>query len=590
LRRKFIKALIFFSLFVSGVAGVPMFPVQKALAVPIKGSQFLISAHCPYATAAAVKIGDAGGSVTDMAVTALIVMSVTNPSFASLGGGGFAVVKDASAKDASAKDRSTPASANGASETSTTETSAVETLDFRETAPQSTNPDFFKSRGPKASTIGGAAVAVPGIVAGIEALHKRYGKIHWSRLFDDAIQLAEKGYRVTGEWADRTNQAHANFNAAGKKYFSSNNGTPLKSGNTLKPGGTLQPGDTLKQPQLAKLLRELRNRRGQAFYTGEAARDIVRSVTAEGGVLTLKDLKDYTPKWREPVVDEFRGLKVYSMPLPSSGGLILRNALRLTTPFGVEAAAARSADEYHRLIEVIKTAFSVRHLLGDPDFSDVPLSKFLSRDWIEKALARFDAKKATQPESPETSHISVMNSDGDAIALTMTLNGSYGSGIATEKFGIFMNNEMDDFTTIDQQQNAFGLIQGRANNVQGGKRPLSSMTPTLVEDPKKGVILALGAPGGPRIISSVYQALFRVLVREDSIDQAIQTARVHHQFQPDKVYADLDRLSPEVIANLKDRGHNLEQGWQGRVFAVQRKGDVLEGAFDSRGEGSVAGH
>lgn len=528
-------------------------------AVPFKASKIMISAHCPYATQAGIKIAEAGGNVVDVALTTLIVMSVTNPSFGSLGGGGFALVKT---------------------------TGDVEALDFREVAPRASSPDYFKGLPEKASIEGGTAVAVPGLPAGIEALHKKYGKIHWSRLFEAAIKYAEAGFRVTGEWAEDTDKAATTFNASGKKYFLKKDGTHYKA------------GELFKQPQLAKLLREVRNRRTTAFYSGLAARDIVESVKAAGGSMSLADLTAYKPVWRKPIVDTFDQYKVYLMPPPSSGGVVISNGLRLVTPLGLEKAQAKSADEYHRLIELFKRSYRTRALLGDPEFFTNPTELIFGRNHLENMIKDFDDSKASQlqaltleslkKESTETSHLSVMDSQGSAVAMTITVNGNYGSGVVTEKYGVVMNNEMDDFTTKPGEANMFGLIQGEGNKVQPGKRPLSSMSPTLVEKDGK-IILSVGAPGGPRIISSVFQVLYRILVKGDDVDQATQAPRVHHQFMPDTVFADTDRMAPEIVKSLQDMGHKIEKGWQGRVYAVHRKGSVLEGAFDSRGEGSVSG-
>lgn len=532
----------------------------QASAVPTKASSILISAHCPYATAAAIKVAEAGGNVVDVALTALITMSVTNPSFASLGGGGFALVKFAKNKEAFA-------------------------LDFREVGPKATGPDFYKNLPTKASTEGGTAVAVPGLPAGIEALHKKFGKIHWSRLFDQAILLAEKGYRVTGEWSEDTEKASEKFNSAGKKYFLNINKKALA------------PGELFKQPQLAKLLKELRNRKSVAFYRGDAAKDMVDSVAKSGGALSANDLSSYKVKWREPIVVDYKNFKIHLMPPPSSGGVIIKTAFALLGDLGLQNAKARSTDEYHRMIELLKRSYQSRSMLGDPDFYENPLEKISSSEYLKNLKKNFDSEKSSvlEPmeestsESTETSHLSVLDIDGNSVAMTITANGNYGSGVVTDKFGIVMNNEMDDFTTHPKKANMYGLIQGESNKVEGGKRPLSSMSPTLVTKDQK-VILSLGAPGGPRIISSVFQVLYRVLVKNEDLDIAIQSPRVHHQFLPNIVYVDEDRMGADQIQALNKMGHKVESGWQGRVFAVFKNGKILEGAFDSRGEGSVSGY
>ena len=237
-------------------------------------------------------------------------------------------------------------------------------------------------------------------------------------------------------------------------------------------------------------------------------------------------------------------------------------------------------------------------LLGDPDFHTNPTDLLTSKKYIESLADSYDDDDASnlkpltleklKEEATETSHLSVINNKGEAVSITMTVNGIYGSKVATERYGIILNNEMDDFNTKPGQPNKFGLIQGQGNLVEAGKRPLSSMSPTIVEKDGKAVI-ALGGRGGPRIISSVFQVLYRLLARNDDIDTAIQSARLHHQFLPNKILIDEDRTSPEVIKELKDRDHEVENGWQGRIYGVMNKNGVLEGAFDSRREGSVRG-
>lgn len=533
--------------------------ISSASAVPVQASKVLISAHCPYATEAAMKIAQAGGNPVDVALTAILTMAVTNPSFASLGGGGFALLKM---------------------------DDDIRALDFREMAPSATGPDYYKDKSEKASTQGGAAIGVPGLPAGLYELHKKYGRIHWSRLFDEPIQLAQKGFRVTGGWSDDTKSASKDFNASAKKYF------------MKKSSQIYKPGELLKQPQLAEALKEMRNRKVVAFYNGRIGKDIIDSVKKAGGHMTKADLRNYKVKWRNPITELFRGYKIHLMPPPSSGGIVLQTALRLVTPLKLEETSERSADEFHTLAEIFRRAFRGRMLLGDPDFHTNPSEKLLSAPYIKKLAESFDdddaselepiSMKSLNEESNETSHISVINNKGQAVSITITANGNYGSKVATDKYGIILNNQMDDFNTKPGQPNQFGLIQGKGNLVQAGKRPLSSMSPTLVEKDGK-IILALGGRGGPRIISSVFQVLYRVLVRNNDIDTAIQTARVHHQFLPNKIIMDVDRTSPEVVKELKSRDHIVEQGWQGRVYGVMTKDGVLEGAFDSRREGSVRG-
>lgn len=534
--------------------------ISPAQSLPTHGSHFLISAASPEATKAAQEIAEAGGNAVDVALTALVVMSVTRQAFASLGGGGFAMVK-----------------MNG----------KTEILDFREVAPLQTKNNFYLNKDKEASTVGGTAVAIPGIPAGIYELHKKYGKIHWSRLFDRAIVLAEKGFRVTGDWVDDANKSFTKLNPKAKKVLTN-----------AKPNQRLKPGNILIQKDLGQLLREIRNRKIISFYEGDAARDIVSSVKKAGGVISLKDLKNYKPIWRKPLVVKKSGYQFLLMPPPSSGGVVIASALELMNFIPLQKQKPLSADEAHSMIEILKLAYKGRAELGDPAFHKNPLDKLLNKDYLKTLAKDFsmdqslptiaeDEKQAE--ERSQTSHLSVVYKNGDAVSMTFTLNGNYGSGLATEKYGVFLNNEMDDFTTRPNKPNMFGLIQGPGNQVEPGKRPLSSMSPTIVEKSGK-TILVIGAPGGPRIISSTFQALYRKLYNKMDIDQAIQAPRVHHQYLPNKVFYDDMKWSPEVIENLKSRGHNMEPGWQALVYATGQGKFDLTGAYDSRGEGDVSGY
>ncbi len=530
-------------------------------AIPTVTQKVMITAPSHYAVAAGEKVARKGGNIVDVAVTVALTLSVTGPYFASLGGGGFALVK---------MDKK------------------VEALDFRETAPKATGPEFYISKDPMASRTGGAAVGVPGIPAGLWELHKKHGKLHWSQLFDQAIELANKGFEVSGEWHEDTEYAAKKFNDAGKKYF-------------LVKGTAPKPGTLHKQPQLANVLREMRNRGPVAFYEGLVAQDIVASVKKAGGVISLADLKSYKPRWLEPVHTSFQGHEVYIMPPPSSGGVVIQSALQLMELVDLHKQTPLSADELHYIAEIQKVSFRGRRLLGDPAFHKNPTDMLLKPSYLKGWAKKLNTKKtvAVKPfeesdlrpvqESTETTHFTVMNHLGQAVSVTVTLNGTYGSGVVSEKFGIALNNEMDDFTTRPGEPNMFGLIQGAGNKVEPGKRPLSSMSPTIVLKDGKAV-LALGAPGGPRIINGVLQVLYRTLVNGWNMDEAIQAGRVHHQFEPDLLFVDDKRISPDTLELLRKKGHTIKLSSIARVNGVRLRDDgLLEGAYDSRGEGAAGG-
>lgn len=536
-------------------------PIPRAIAIPIEGQKMMVSAPSHYAVETAGKIIARGGNVVDVAVAMGLTLSVTSPYFAALGGGGLALVRIGK------------------------ETVAV---DFREIAPQSMSPDTFLKKAKEASMRGGLAVGVPGFPAGLFEMHKRFGKLKWAVLFEEPMRLATQGFRVSGEWVRNTTNAKDDFNDSGRRRFFKKNFVPYG------------PQDVLKQPDLAQALALFRGQNLKGFYEGPVAKDMVASVRNSGGDLSLADLKNYKVRWLEPMKTSFNGYTLYLMPPPSSGGVVIQTALRLVESLNVLKTKPMSVEEYHLLGEILSRSFRGRSLLGDPAFVKNPLEMLLSEKYIQeladsistRRTRKMDPFKDTNGhESTETTHYSVLDASGDAVALTVTLNGDYGSGVVSDKFGIALNNEINDFTTRPNEPNMFGLIQGYANRVEPGKRPLSSMSPTLVE--KNGrVIMSVGAPGGPRIISGVFQALYRVLGRNLNMDQAIQSARVHDQFLPRKLFVERGRFAPETIEGLKRLGHEVEETFGvARVFGVRVSDhETLESAYDSRGEGAAGGY
>ena len=537
--------------------------VPTASAVPTEGTRIIISAPSAYAVEAGKSISRKGGNLVDVAVAVGLALTVTNPSNASLGGGGFALVRMGR---------------------------EVEVLDFREKAPSATTPEFYLQREKGASWNGGAAVGVPGVAAGLWALHERYGNLPWRQLFPTAIRLAERGIEFSGTESRYLESQKERFNEAGVRHFYQASGEHYR------------PGDLLRQPALAQALRRLRDEGPEGFYEGDVAADIAASVQAADGVITLEDLERYRVRWLEPLQTEFRGYKLYTMPPPSSGGIVIKTAFELFDRVGIDQHKPLSADEIHLMAEVLNRAFRARALLGDPEYHDNPLDKILSPQYIDEMVDSIDPARAVQLEplqdsflddSSETTQFSILDAEGNAISLTVTLNGSYGSGVVSEKFGISLNNEMDDFTTRPGEPNAYGLLQGFGNRVEPGKRPLSSMSPTLVEKDGR-IVMTLGAAGGPRIISSVIQTIYRTLVTGLDIDRAVQFPRVHHQFLPNKLYLEDFKFSPELITELQARGHEtVEQkaAYLGRVKAVRlNERNYLEGSYDNRREGAAGGY
>lgn len=533
---------------------------QSVSAMPVGAKNIIISGPHSEAVNAGLEIADQGGNVVDVAVAVALALSVTGPNYASLGGGGFAMVR--------LKDETF-------------------VLDFRETAPEKTNEKTFTEAG-KSSLTGGLAVATPGIPAGLIALHEKFGKRPWKSLFVPALRLSRSGYRVTRRWAEVVKEENERFNAKGKSIF-------------LNKGALYQSTEIIKQPDLAKALLLLQNKKAKGFYSGPVAEDLVQTVQKSGGVLSMQDMANYKVRWLKPIETNFLGYKLYLMPPPSSGGVVLKTAFGLVEKVKPMAQPALGVDEFHLLAEILSRSFRTRFLLGDPDFHKNPLTQIFSEKNQLELAKSIHLGKATMleplpdvlpeaKESNETTNFSILSRSGEAIAMTVTLNGNFGSGLATDQFGITLNNEMDDFTTKPGEPNLYGLIQGSANRVEKGKRPLSSMSPTLVEKDGK-VMMAVGAPGGPRIITAVFHTLYRTLAGHWNIEDAIQAPRVHHQFRPNTIYVDENRFAPEVLAGLRAKGHNVEVGWQGLAYGVRlnAESNELEGAFDARSEGAVGG-
>jgi len=564
------------------------FSPNTANALPHKSQEFAVASPSPYAAPVAGEISSLGGNLFDQAVAVALSMSVTHPYYASLGGGGFAVIRKQNS-DAAA---------------------TVEVIDFREVAPSTAGRDLFAGRDAKAATDGGLASGVPGVPAGLFDLHKKYGKLPWKKLFGPAIRLAEKGFPVSGEWAAQTKSQFDAFNGFGKKIFGR---TVLDKMNP--PRERFEPlvaGDTLKQPLLAKALKLLRNQGPKAFYEGAIAKDIVDVIGQTGGIISLEDMKAYRTVWRQPLRRSWRGYDLSLMPPPSSGGLIIAQALelvdRIEGKHGV--APSLSSQEAHVWGEALKLSFAPRGQMGDPmetssmtdlaarllatDRLDRLAKLFQKEDAIEvKSSKSPDLKEAMAPvtakEKTETTHFSIADKNGNAVSFTVTLNGSYGSGIVSGKFGIAMNDEMDDFATQAGQPNQYGLIQGDANSVGPGKRPLSSMSPTIVEKDGR-FVAAVGAPGGPRIPSAVFQVLIRTLAQSLDAEEAVHLPRVHHQFLPDTLFYDARKFSPDVTAKLKDFGHALQETWIAKAYLVKMNSDgLLEAAADPRGEAAAGG-
>ena len=523
-------------------------------ASPFRGKNTVVSGPSPYLPFLAKQIDRRGGNIFDVAVALAFTLSVTHPYYVSLGCGGFALVKNKN---------------------------EISALDFREMAPQETNRDFYIKTG-LSSQEGGSSVGVPGFVAGLQALHTRYGRRPWKELLEPAIKLAEQGFSVSGDWWVETSKAREKFNSSGTKFF-------------LKKGLAYTPGDIFKQPQLAKALRLLQKKQGKTFYKGPIGQDILKTVRENKGVMTKMDLKSYKPRWLKPVEFSFRSHTVHSMPLPSSGGIILSRALALIEKQELKKQLLYSVEELHLLGEIMARAFRPRIQMGDLDNFPLDLKQWLSEKAISNLNQTILKRKVRYlpplTEPTETTHFSIMNREGDVVAMTLTLNGSYGSYLVTDRYGITLNNQMDDFNTRPGQPNMYGLIQGKNNEVRGGRRPLSSMTPVIVTRNGKAVLTAGGA-GGPAIITGVLQTIYRHLVSGLDIQEAVNSPRIHNQFLPRSLFVENKRFSPEVIQQLRGKGHKVVfRDYIAQIFAVSLgKDGFLHGGHDMRREGASGGY
>jgi gamma-glutamyltranspeptidase/glutathione hydrolase len=467
-------------------------------------------------------------------------------------------------------------------------------IDYREVAPRAAHRDLFVGANgavdPELARFSHRSAGVPGTVAGLALAQKKYGTLSLAEVMAPAIALAETGIRVTrplafslGEAASRLRKSSA---AAG--YY-------------LLPGGEPPPpGHWLRQPDLARTLRQIAAQGPQAFYTGSVAARIVADMKAHDGLITAQDLSEYQPVERAPVTGTYRGYQVVAMPPPSSGGVHLIQMLNVLEGWNLAALGHNSAAYLHRLIETMRRAYADRgEYLGDPDFVAVPVTELTSKDHAARLRASIDPTHATPSravvptlklpaESPQTTHFSVWDAKGNVVSNTYTLNFSYGSGIAVAGAGFLLNNEMDDFSAQPGVPNAYGLVGGSANAIEARKRPLSSMTPTILFKDGKP-ILATGSPGGPVIITAVLQIVLNVVDFGMNVADAAAQPRIHHQWQPDQVFYETG-LSPDTLTMLSGMGHTLVRSPRvlGRTQTIGSDGTLLYGANDTRWPGGEA--
>jgi gamma-glutamyltranspeptidase/glutathione hydrolase len=541
----------------------------------------MVASDAPEASQIGARVLKAGGNAFDAAVATSFALSVARPQSTGLGGGGFMVAYVA-------------------------EEQRFVALDFRETAPATATPERYeklfaqRGDGPSPSIYGGNAVGTPGQLAGLAEINKRFGTRPLPELIRPAIRLAETGFAVDKNFVGACQEVLAKA----EKWPQLKNDAALVD--MIARGGVVpRVGERLKRPGLARALRLIADAGSGAFYAGPIGQAIVAAVNQAGGAMTMDDLRAYRVKQRTPIrgryfhCDSQAEYELVSMPPPSSGGICIAETLNI-----LNACVARSDlhpvhDRHHMLVEAMKHAFADRaRWLGDPEFCEIPTERLTSVAYTRQCAWRIDPRRphdsteyGSAPRAPDdggTSHFCVADPHGNVVAITETINGVFGSLVVAEPYGIILNNEMDDFLTVRGEVNLYGLVQSERNLVGPGKRPLSSMSPTIILKNKKPV-LVLGASGGPRIISSVLQVALHVM-QGRSLEQAMAAVRLHHQWQPDEVCFDRDPPT-ELAEDLKQRGHQLsDQHKTGIVQAIQFLSDgTMIGASDPRKGGRPAG-
>ena len=546
--------------------------VSLAAIVPVWAAQPVHARHAmvvtveQHATDAGVAVLESGGNAVDAAVAVGFALAVTHPSAGNIGGGGFMLVRLADGR--------------------------TTFLDFRERAPEKASRNMYLDASGKPtqdSVVGYRAAGVPGSVRGFEYASKKYGRKPWADVVAPAIELAEKGFPVSYGLArslDGSAERLGRFPES-KRVF-------------LRDGRPYEFGETFLQPELARTLERIRREGARDFYEGETAHLLAADMEKHGGLITLADLKNYSVAERQPLTGAYRGYNIITSPPPSSGGAGILQMLGVLEGSGYEKSGAGSAAELHYLAETMRRYFADRAVaMGDPDFVKVPLANLLAPAYIAQLRQSIDPEHATPSsqihsalpalaESTETTHYSIVDADGNAVAVTYTLNFGYGDGVTVPGLGFLLNDEMDDFAAKPGTPNGFGLVQGEANAIQPNKRPLSSMTPTIVTRDGK-LSLVVGTPGGPTIINTVLEVMVNVMDFGMNIQDAVDWPRIHHQWLPDQLVMERG-FSPDTIALLKARGHQVRIVNQiGEVAAIEVRDGNLEGAADPRTEGTAKG-
>jgi gamma-glutamyltranspeptidase/glutathione hydrolase len=539
---------------------------------PVTAPSGMVVTTDAYASQVGVDVLRGGGTAVDAAIAVQFALAVVNPEAGNIGGGGFMVLRTASGETAS--------------------------IDFREKAPFAATRDMFldtQGNLTDRSVVGHLAAGVPGTVSGMWAAHERFGTLPWAELVEPAIKLAD-GFEVKERFLRSLDptmiEALSAFPASASQFLPRGGQPPLV-------------GDTLRQPDLAATLRRIRDAGPDGFYRGETADLIVAEMARGGGIMTHADLAAYEAAWRDPISFSYRGHRIISMPPSSSGGATMAEIANILEQYDLGALPWHGPEMLHLYAESWKRAYADRnHYLADPDFIAMPLARMTSVDYARERAASISGTVATPSaevapgmeeglqESENTTHFSIVDGQGNAVAVTTTINSWYGSKVTVTGAGFVLNNEMDDFAAKPGTPNQFGLVQGENNAVGPGKRMLSAMTPTIVLDPQGELLMVTGTPGGSTIITTVFQTISNVLDYGMDVVAAVNAPRVHHQHLPDQIYFEPSGLAPETVTALEALGHTVVERGEisGDVQAILVRGGLLTAWSDPRRGGAALGY